>query len=152
MKTIQSFAALIICSVFFQFAFAQNLPSAVPESVGMSSQQLAYIDEAVNAEIAKKQLPGAVVLVGRQGKIVYRKAFGNRALEPSVEVMTPDTIFDLASLTKVVATATSVMILVERGKIRLGDPVSRYIPEFGEMGKKNITVEQLLTHRSRQCD
>ena len=148
MKTIQSLAALIICSIFFQLAFAQNLPSAVPESVGMSSRQLAYIDEAVNAEIAKKQLPGAVVLVGRQGKIVYRKAFGNRALEPNIEAMTPDTIFDLASLTKVVATATSVMILVERGKIRLGDPVSRYIPEFGEMGKKNITVEQLLTHRS----
>ena len=148
MKTIQSLAAMIICSVFFQFAFAQKLPSAALESAGMSSQQLAYIDEAVNAEIAKKQLPGAVVLVGRQGKIVYRKAFGNRALEPNVEAMTPDTIFDLASLTKVVATATSVMILVERGKVRLGDPVSRYIPEFGEMGKKNITVEQLLTHRS----
>ena len=148
MKTIQSLAALIICSVFFQFAFAQNLPSAAPESVGMSSQQLAYIDEAVAAEIAKKQLPGAVVLVGRQGKIVYRKAFGNRSIEPNIEAMTPDTIFDLASLTKVVATATSVMILVERGKIRLGDPVSRYIPEFGEMGKKNITVEQLLMHRS----
>ena len=148
MKTIQSLATLIICSVFFQLTFAQNLPSAAPESVGMSSRQLAYIDEAVTAEIAKKQLPGAVVLVGRQGKIVYRKAFGNRALEPNVEAMTPDTIFDLASLTKVVATATSVMILVERGKIRLGDPVSRYIPEFGEMGKKNITVEQLLTHRS----
>ncbi len=148
MKTIQSFVTLSICSVFFQFASAQNFPSAVPESVGMSSAHLAYIDEAVTAEIAKKQLPGAVVLVGRQGKIVYRKAFGNRALEPNIEAMTPDTIFDLASLTKVVATATSVMILVERGKIRLGDPVSRYIPEFGEMGKKNITVEQLLTHRS----
>ena len=148
MKTIQSLAAIMICSIFFQLAFAQNLPSAAPESAGMSSQQLAYIDEAVTAEIAKKQLPGAVVLVGRQGKIVYRKAFGNRALEPSVEAMTTDTVFDLASLTKVVATATSVMILVERGKIRLGDPVSRYIPEFGEMGKKNITVEQLLTHRS----
>ncbi len=114
----------------------------------MSAQQLAYIDEAVADEIAKKQLPGAVVLVGRQGKIVWRKAYGNRTLEPTQEAMTPDTIFDLASLTKVVATATSVMILVERGKIRLGDPVARYIPEFGEMGKKNITVEQLLTHRS----
>ncbi len=114
----------------------------------MSSKQLAYIDEAIADEIAKKQLPGAVVLVGRQGKIVWRKAYGNRALEPTTEAMTPDTIFDLASLTKVVATATSVMILVERGKIRLGDPVARYIPEFGEMGKKTITVEQLLTHRS----
>src|SRR5262249_33633703 len=75
-------------------------------------------------------------------------AYGNRALEPEPEPMTVDTIFDLASLTKVVATATSMMILVERGLVRLGDPVSRYIPEFAEMGKKNITVEQLLTHRS----
>ncbi len=148
MKIFKLLAAPIICLMIAQNIFAQSLPAATPESVGMSSQHLAYIDQAVNAEIAKKQLPGAVVLVGRQGKIVYRKAFGNRALEPNVEAMTPDTIFDLASLTKVVATATSIMVLVERGQIRLGDPVSRYIPEFGEMGKKNITVEQLLTHRS----
>jgi uncharacterized protein YbbC (DUF1343 family)/CubicO group peptidase (beta-lactamase class C family) len=148
MKTIKFPVATIICSFLVQFTFAQSLPVAPPESVGMSSQQLGYIDEAIADEIAKKQLPGAVVLVGRQGKIVYRKAFGNRALEPNAEAMTPDTIFDLASLTKVVATATSVMILVERGKIRLGDPVARYIPEFGEMGKKTITIEQLLTHRS----
>jgi uncharacterized protein YbbC (DUF1343 family)/CubicO group peptidase (beta-lactamase class C family) len=148
MKTIQFPVATIICSLLVQFTFAQSLPVAPPESVGMSSQHLAYIDEAIADEIAKKQLPGAVVLVGRQGKIVYRKAFGNRALEPNIEPMTLDTIFDLASLTKVVATATSVMILVERGKVRLGDPVARYIPEFGEMGKKTITIEQLLTHRS----
>ncbi|HWQ33890.1 MAG TPA: exo-beta-N-acetylmuramidase NamZ domain-containing protein [Blastocatellia bacterium] len=125
-----------------------TLPTASPSSVGMSPAQLAYIDQAVEAEIAKKQLPGAVVLVGRQGKVVWRRAYGNRALEPKVEPMTPDTIFDLASLTKVVATATSVMILVERGMVRLGDPVARYIPEFAEAGKKNITVEQLLVHRS----
>lgn len=148
MKTIKSVVAAIICSLLVQFTVAQSLPVATPESVGMSSKQLAYIDEAITVEIGKKQLPGAVVLVGRQGKIVWRKAYGNRALEPNIEPMTLETIFDLASLTKVVATATSVMILVERGKIRLGDPVSRYIPEFGEMGKKNITVEQLLTHRS----
>ena len=146
MKTITLFLAL--CSLLVQSAFAQSLPIVRPESVEMSAQQLTYIDEAIADEIAKKQLPGAVVLVGRQGKIVWRKAYGNRALEPNTEAMTPDTIFDLASLTKVVATATSVMILVERGKIRLGDPVARYIPEFGEMGKKTITVEQLLTHRS----
>ncbi len=148
MKTIQLLAAALICSMLVPFAFAQSLPVATPEAVGMSAQQLAYIDEAIAAEIAKKQLPGAVVLVSRQGKIVWRKAYGNRALEPQTEAMTLDTIFDLASLTKVVATATSVMILVERGKLRLGDPVARYIPEFGEMGKRTITVEQLLTHRS----
>jgi uncharacterized protein YbbC (DUF1343 family)/CubicO group peptidase (beta-lactamase class C family) len=125
-----------------------HLPGAEPASVGMSPRQLAYIDEAVNAETAKKQLPGAVVLVGRQGRVAWRRAYGNRALEPQTEAMTADTIFDLASLTKVVATATSVMILVERGKVRLGDAVARYIPEFAESGKKTITVEQLLTHRS----
>jgi uncharacterized protein YbbC (DUF1343 family)/CubicO group peptidase (beta-lactamase class C family) len=127
--------------------FAQ-LPAATPASVGMSQAQLAHIDDAVAAEIAKKQLPGAVVLVGRQGKVVWRRAYGNRALEPQIENMTPDTIFDLASLTKVVATATSVMVLIERGQVRLGDPVARYIPEFAAMGKTTITVEQLLTHRS----
>jgi uncharacterized protein YbbC (DUF1343 family) len=127
--------------------FAQ-LPAAAPSAAGMSQTQLSHIDEAIAAEIMKKQLPGAVVLVGRQGKVVWRHAYGNRTLEPQTEPMTPDTIFDLASLTKVVATATSVMILVERGQIRLGDPVARYIPEFAEMGKRNITVEQLMTHRS----
>ncbi|MBS1807879.1 MAG: DUF1343 domain-containing protein [Acidobacteria bacterium] len=148
MKITKLLVAPIICLLSAQLIFAQNLSVTGPDSVGMASKQLAFLDEAIADEIAKKQLPGAVILVGRQGKIVWRKAYGNRALEPTLEAMTPDTIFDLASLTKVVATATSVMILVERGKIRLGDPVSRYIPEFGESGKKTITVEQLLTHRS----
>lgn len=134
-----------------QMAFAQTTtppPAADPAAVGMSAQHLAYIDQAVAAEIARKQLPGAVVLVGRQGKVVWRKAYGNRALEPAPEAMTADTVFDLASLTKIVATATSVMILVERGMVRLGDPVARYIAEFAANGKQNITVEQLLIHRS----
>src|SRR5437667_11621897 len=128
-------------------ALAQ-LPTAAPPAVGMSASQLAHIDEAIATEIGKKQLPGAVVLVGRQGKVVWRRAYGNRSLEPQIEPMTADTIFDLASLTKVVATATSMMILVERGQVRLGDPVARYIPEFAEAGKRVITVEQLMTHRS----
>ena len=143
--------ALLIGLILISITAAQTpntLPTASPSSVGMSPAQLAYIDQAVNAEIARKQLPGAVVLVGRQGRVVWRRAYGNRALEPAIEAMTPDTIFDLASLTKVVATATSVMILVERGLVRLGDPVARYIPEFADAGKKNITVEQLLVHRS----
>src|SRR5262249_49800309 len=125
-----------------------QLPAAAPSAVGMSQTQLSQIDEVIAAEIMKKQLPGAVVLVGRQGKVVWRHAYGNRTLEPQTETMTLDTIFDLASLTKVVRTATCVMILVERGQVRLGDPVARYIPEFAEMGKRNITVEQLMTHRS----
>jgi uncharacterized protein YbbC (DUF1343 family)/CubicO group peptidase (beta-lactamase class C family) len=127
---------------------ASSLPVSEPAAVGMSPAALAHLDEIVDAEIAKKQLPGAVVLVGHKGRVVWRRAYGNRAVEPAPEQMTVDTIFDLASLTKVIATATSMMILVERGQVRLGDPVSHYIPEFAEMGKRNITVEQLLTHRS----
>ncbi|HXF40796.1 MAG TPA: exo-beta-N-acetylmuramidase NamZ domain-containing protein [Blastocatellia bacterium] len=125
-----------------------RLLEAKPELVGMSSERLAKIDEAVRASIEHKETPGAIVLVGRKGRIVYRKAFGDRAIEPKREAMTIDTIFDLASLTKIVATATSIMILVERGKVSLADPVALYIPEFGKNGKERITVEQLMTHRA----
>ena len=92
--------------------------------------------------------PAAVVEVGHAAGIVWRQAFGRLDYEPDSPATQDDTIFDLASLTKVVATAPSVMVLVERGKVRLGDPVARYIPEFAAMGKRNITVEQLMTHRS----
>ena len=106
------------------------------------------MDAVIAEDIANKRLPGAVVLVGRRGHVIWRKAYGARAVEPAREVMTPDTIFDLASLTKVVATATSIMILVERGKVGLDDPVSRYIPELKGEGRDQITIEQLLTHVS----
>ncbi|HSQ21079.1 MAG TPA: serine hydrolase, partial [Blastocatellia bacterium] len=125
-----------------------KLTTATPESVGMSSERLAKIDEAVLESIARKETPGAVVLVARRGHIVYRKSFGDRAIEPRREAMTVDTIFDLASLTKIVATATSMMILVERGKVSLADPVALYIPEFGKNGKERISIEQLMTHRA----
>jgi uncharacterized protein YbbC (DUF1343 family)/CubicO group peptidase (beta-lactamase class C family) len=114
----------------------------------MSSERLAKIDSAVLESIARMETPGAVVLVARKGRVVYRKAFGDRAIEPQREPMTIDTIFDLASLTKVVATATSIMILVEQGKVSLADPVARYIPEFAKFGKERVTVEQLMTHRA----
>ncbi len=127
---------------------SSKLAVATPEFVGMSSERLAKIDEAVRASIERKETPGAVVLVARKGRIVYRKAFGDRAVQPKREPMTVDTIFDLASLTKIVATATSIMILVERGKVSLADYVSAYIPEFGKNGKERVTVEQLMTHRA----
>ncbi len=129
-------------------AQSPKLTPAAPGSVGMSIERLAKIDAAVLESIARKETPGAVVLVARKGRIVYRKAFGDRAIEPQREPMTIDTVFDLASLTKVVATATSIMILVEQGKVSLADTVARYIPEFGKAGKERITVEQLMTHRA----
>ena len=130
-----------------QFVAAQ-LPIANPSVVHVSTQHLTAIDTVVEADIAQRRLPGAVVLVARKGQVVWRKAYGARAVEPGRETMTVDTIFDLASLTKVVATATSVMILVERGKVRLSDPVSVYIPELKGEGRERITIEHLLTHRS----
>jgi uncharacterized protein YbbC (DUF1343 family)/CubicO group peptidase (beta-lactamase class C family) len=114
----------------------------------MAADRLAFIDKAVGAAVERKETPGAVVLVARRGGVVWRKAYGARALVPAREEMTADTVFDLASLTKVVATATSVMILVERGRVRLADPVSLYIPELKGEGREKVTIEHLLTHRS----
>jgi len=124
------------------------LPEAPAEQVGLDPARLDRIDEAVARAIEKGQVPGAVVVVGRGGKVAYGKAAGRRAIDPAEELMTRDTIFDLASLTKPVATATSVMILAERGKLKLDDPVARHWPEFASRGKGGITVEQLLRHRS----
>lgn len=112
--------------------------------------RMAAIDSAIGESISRGELPGAVVLVGSRDRVVFRKAYGNRAVLPAREPMTVDTVFDVASLTKPIATATSVMILVERGKIALRDPVVRYIPEFAPEGgdREKVTVEQLLTHRA----
>ncbi|MBK9156527.1 MAG: serine hydrolase, partial [Chloracidobacterium sp.] len=130
----------ILGSVFllfiFYFANGQGLPVAAPASVGMNAAKLDQIEQLVLADIADKKLPGAVVIVGRKGKIVYRKAFGNRSLVPTVEKMTVDTIFDVASLTKPVATATSIMILIEQGKLRLNDTVGKFIPEIDDESAK----------------
>lgn len=93
-------------------------------------------------------LPGAVVLVGRGDEVLYEKAFGQRAVAPAPEAMTLDTMFDLASLTKVVATTSAVMHLVEAGRVRLNDPVAAFVPGFERYGKAGITVRQLLTHVS----
>jgi uncharacterized protein YbbC (DUF1343 family)/CubicO group peptidase (beta-lactamase class C family) len=125
-----------------------GLRKANPASVAVSAQKLEAIDGEVESEIKQRHLPGAVVLVARKGSVVWRKAYGARAVEPAREAMTPDTIFDLASLTKIVATATSIMILVERGKVRLSDPLSNYIPEIKGEGRERITIELLLTHRA----
>ena len=93
-------------------------------------------------------MPGAVVIVGEHGRAVYRQAFGLRALEPTPTPMTSDDIFDLASLTKVVATTTAVMQLVEAGRIQLDTPAAAYWPAFAANGKGQITIRQLLTHTS----
>src|SRR5438105_15850574 len=90
---------VVICALLVAPVFAQ-LPAALPSSQGFSAERLARMDAVIQASIEKKELPGAVVLVGRHGKLVWRKAFGARTVEPQREAMTPDTSFDLASLTK----------------------------------------------------
>jgi CubicO group peptidase (beta-lactamase class C family) len=126
----------------------RGLPQADPGSIGLRAAQLNRIDEAVAASIGAHEIPGAVVLVARQGKIGYWKAFGSRALQPQVEPMTQDTIFDMASLTKVMATTPAIMLLTQNGQLRLGDRVRRCLPLFTGGGKENITVRQLLIHYS----
>ena len=114
---------------------------------GFNPAKLQQMDNAINQAIADKKCPGGVLWVEHNGN-AYHKAFGNRALVPSVEPMTEDTIFDAASLTKVVACTPAVMLLVQRGKIDLDAPVSTYIPEFTGGGKEKITVRQLMCHVS----
>ncbi len=141
-------ALLCLMLAFASQTFAATLPQAAPAAVGMSAARLAQIDDVTQKSIERREMPGAVVLAARRGRVVWRKAYGARAVLPAREAMTTETIFDLASLTKVVATATSIMILIERGQVRLSDPASLYVPELKGEGKEKITIEQLLTHRS----
>lgn len=118
------------------------------ESAPLSPEAIALIDSAVTDAIRNGETPGAVILVGQGEQILFRKAYGFRSVQPGLVPMTPDTIFDLASLTKVVATAPVVMWLVERGMVRLDAPLAHYLPEFAFRGKGRITIRQLLTHFS----
>jgi CubicO group peptidase (beta-lactamase class C family) len=129
------------------WAGPDGLPRVAPEAAGMRSEMLAEIDAVVAEGIASGNMPGCVVLAARQGKIVLLKGYGERSVEPQRTAMTTDTVFDLASLTKPIATATSVMLLVERGRVKLDEPVATYLPEFAANGKGEITVRQLLTHQ-----
>jgi len=124
---------------------AQNNMDFTP---GLKKEQLAPIAEMMKRAIRAGKIPGAVILIGNEEKVIYRRAFGHRALVPRKLPMTVDTIFDIASLTKVIATTPAVMQLMEEGKLRLEDPVSKYWPEFKTGGKEEITVQDLLTHYS----
>lgn len=124
----------------------RRLAHAAPADVAMSASKLAEIEVAVLESLEQGQMSGCVVAIGRHGKLIYLRAFGARQLEPAPVEMTTDTVFDLASLTKPVATATSVLRLVEEGKVELDQPVAAYLPEFGNRGKEAITVRHLLTH------
>ena len=125
-----------------------------PESVGLSSEKLANADAVINAAIEAKTIPGAVLAVVKESKLAYLKAYGNKSVYPDTVAMTENTVFDLASLTKVASTAMSMAHLLERGGFRLEDKVNRYIPKFQpwvdpKTGEKvDIRIVDLLTHSS----
>ncbi len=117
-------------------------------SPALTAAALSPIDSIVQSEIEAGRIPGAVIEIGQSDHAVYRRAFGYRELAPSRVAMTPDTVFDLASLTKVVATTVAIMQLADAGKLDLDAPAARYWPAFGRYGKSGITIRQLMTHYS----
>ena len=139
-------AAGVLAATFGARAFPVQV-TARPE-VGLTAEKLAAIASVAEEAIRTGKCPGAVVVIGHEGRVIYRKAFGHRALVPEELPMTVHTIFDLASLTKVVATTTAIMQLVEQGKIVLSAPVADYWPEFKANGKEDISVRELMTHYS----
>ena len=143
-------AAVLVVPVFAQGALRLDSP----ERHGMNPVKLAQVDRVVNDAITAKEIPGAVLSVVRGNDIVYLKAYGNKSVVPTVEPMTTETLFDLASVSKCVGTTLAFMQLIENGYVRLTDNVDRYIPDFkpwknpesGEM--VDITIRDLLSHSS----
>ncbi len=149
--------ALVLFLLTLVFAcqlFGQSLPFATPQEEGFNPQALQRVDNVINRAIEQKDIPGAVLLIARHNRIVYRKAYGYKSLIPKKEKMTLETIFDLASITKPMATATSVMILIDRGELRLLDRVRDFFPAFKDWQEDStkesepIRLIHLLTHTS----
>ena len=127
----------------------RGLPASAPRAVGMSADRLTTVDHVVRRGITAGAYPGASVVVGRKGFAVWQKGYGRLGWTTTSAAVVPDeSIYDLASLTKVIATTTAAMILYDEGKLDLQAPVQRYLPEFTGDGKDKVTIEHLLTHRS----
>lgn len=137
-------AGLLVLGINAQAA----LPMVEPQMIGLDSQKISAIDSMIAEGISEKKMPGCVVCIGRRGQIAWKKAYGNKQVEPGLVPMTTDTVFDMASITKPVATATSIMLLIERRKLSLSDKVSTLIPEFAVNDKQDITIRDLLIHQS----
>lgn len=142
-------SAAIVCLIqFASCVLAAELPRLSAEQSGMNIERLAALDQLIAAAIEQQQMPGCVVLIGRPGGVVLLRAYGNKRIEPAIQAMSEDTVFDLASLTKPLATATSIMKLAEQQKLSVDDPVAKYIPEFAVEAKDDITIRDLMVHRS----
>jgi uncharacterized protein YbbC (DUF1343 family)/CubicO group peptidase (beta-lactamase class C family) len=152
MKSISSLFLILLVS----FPALSAAPKAAPKpgvkthrkGVPVSANEFKPLDAVIEDAIEQQQCPGAVLVVAHHGRVVYRKAYGMRSLEPTREKMTLDTIFDIASLTKVTATTPAVLRMLQLGQIRLNDPVATYLPEFAQNGKESVTIRELLTHYS----
>jgi uncharacterized protein YbbC (DUF1343 family)/CubicO group peptidase (beta-lactamase class C family) len=142
------FRSLLFLSLVLGLAAAPLSGARQRRASPLSASRLRPIAADVATAIREHQCPGAVVLIGHDGKVVYYHAFGHRRLVPRRLPMRRDTIFDMASVTKVIATTTAIMQLFEQGKIRLDDPVADYWPQFGANGKEQITIRELMTHYS----
>ncbi|MGH7717800.1 MAG: serine hydrolase domain-containing protein [Gemmatimonadaceae bacterium] len=129
-------------------ALGDGLPVKSPAAVGMSAERLRSIDRVVTRGLTAGGYPGAAVVVGRKGAAVWQKGFGRIDWRTNSARVSSQTMYDLASLTKVVGTTTAVMILFDEGKIALDSTVTSYLPEFTGGARSNITIRQLLTHRS----
>lgn len=147
--------SVLISFIFINSAFATiiHYPSGtsdvtIPNTKGVRYELLKNIAPLVQKSIAQGKYPGAVILASHRGHIIYRGVFGSRRILPDPAPMRFDTIFDLASLTKVVATTPAVMQLVEQGKLELDAPVNKYWPQFAMNGKSDVTIRELLTHTS----
>jgi SSS family transporter len=158
-------SALIVCLSLAPVAQAQSAATHLHDrhaaaktttQAAASAPDFSQVSTLINDAIAAHKLPGAVVVIGHDGKVVFHQAYGNRKIAGELSVdgntaaehMTEDTIFDMASLTKCLATATSMMQLYEQGKYQFDDPVAKYLPEFGVNGKDKVTIRELLTHYS----
>jgi len=129
-------------------AAASEIPRLEADRAGLNFDRLVEIDSMIATSIEQKQMPGCVVLIGRPAGIAWLRAYGNKRIEPATEPMTEDTVFDLASLTKPLATATSIMKLAQQQKLSVDDRVAKFIPEFAVEAKDDITIRDLLVHRS----
>ncbi|WP_339746282.1 serine hydrolase [uncultured Rubinisphaera sp.] len=140
--------SIFVLLISYSVVLYAEPPKISSQSAGMDSQRLDAIEPIVDRAVADQEMPGCVVLIGRRAGIVYHRAFGYRQLLPEKQPMLKETLFDLASLTKPLATATSIHLLQKKGQLQFDDPASQYLPDFHSQGKANITIRQLLTHTS----
>lgn len=124
-----------------------RLSYAVPEEVGIKTSKLLEIDEVMERSIAKKAFPGGVVLVAKNGKVIFEKAYGYYDYQ-QLKTVTPETVYDLASITKVLATTQAVMFLASRNMIDMDEPIARYVPELKNTNKGNLILKDILAHEA----